>query len=75
MRKFAICVAMICPLIGVGKALSAYIPKEHTIKPCAVEDQLKPNCYWLANKQGNRIGSSYVVIGGQVYYLKGEVYK
>lgn len=38
-----------------------------TIPPCPTEDS--DNCYWMADRQGNGKGRSFVTIDGTTYYF------
>lgn len=35
----------------------------------ACADEAADNCYWDASSQGNRVGSSFLVINNNVFYL------
>lgn len=37
------------------------------LPPCATEDS--STCYWDASTHGNGTGSSFIDVGGDVYYL------
>lgn len=41
---------------------------EADLPPCVTEDQVAPDCEWDADQQGNGLGVSFVVIGGEVEY-------
>lgn len=51
--------------VGSDSGSDSYITALTT--PCATEDS--DNCYWNASLNGNGLGSSFVVVNGEYYYL------
>lgn len=41
---------------------------EADLPSCVTETQVEPDCEWDADEQGNGLGVSFVVIGGEVEY-------
>lgn len=75
MRKVA-CIALLALLLPLTGCGGSYVvisgePDSITLPPCPTEDS-GDNCYWNAREMGNGEGTSFVVIGGVVYYPKGS---
>lgn len=50
----------------IAAAAAPSVPSAPSVPPCLEEDGSgQTSCYWDARTRGNRLGASYVLIGGE----------